>query len=243
MVIPHYRHERAVAGVIARIKAQNLPCYLVDDGSGAQSAPVLDALANAEGAWLHVLRLPDNRGKGAGVMAGCSAALADGYTHAIQMDADGQHWIEDIPRFLDAARRTPHAVIAGVALYDAHAPRARRYGRWLTHVWVWINTLSLAIRDSMCGFRVYPLAPALKAWGEMRHGRRMDFDTEILVRMHWSGCAVVNLPTRVSYPQDGVSHFALWRDNLRISGMHARLFFGMLWRAPRLLSRNLTSRT
>ncbi len=234
VVIPHYRHEQAIAGVIARVKAQRLPCYLVDDGSGAPVAAALAALAAAESTWLRLLKLPHNQGKGAAVMAGCAAALAHGYSHAVQLDADGQHCIEDLPRFVEAARRQPQAVIAGAAVYDERVPRARRYGRWVTHVWVWINTGSLAIRDSMCGFRVYPLAPALAVWHEMRQGRRMDFDTEILVRLFWAGCAIVNLPTAVTYPEDGVSHFHLWRDNLRISGMHARLFFGMLWRAPRL---------
>lgn len=241
VVVPHYRHEQAIAAVIGRLKTHNLRCYLVDDGSGPQSAPMLAALAAAESAWLRVLKLPDNRGKGVAVMAGCAAAFADGHTHAVQLDADGQHCIEDLPRFIAAAQQAPQSVIAGVAVYDDAVPRARLYGRWVTHFWVWINTLSFGIRDSMCGFRVYPLAPALAVWREMRHGRRMDFDTEILVRMHWAGCAVENLPTQVRYPLDGVSHFRLWHDNLRISGMHARLFFGMLRRAPRLLLRNPAS--
>ena len=122
-------------------------------------------------------------------------------------------------------------------MFGADVPRHRHYGRYLTHGMVWLNTLSFAIRDSMCGFRLYPLAPALEAWGRMRAGRRMDFDTEILVRMYWDGTPVVNLPTAVRYPLDGVSHFDLLRDNLRITAMHTRLFLGMLLRLPRLLMR------
>jgi hypothetical protein len=67
----------------------------------------------------------------------------------------------------------------------------------------------------------------------------MDFDTEIMVRMVWRGVRVLNVPTRVTYPVDGVSHFALWRDNVRISAMHARLFGGMLLRLPMLLARRV----
>ena len=115
-------------------------------------------------------------------------------------------------------------------------PKGRLYGRYLTHVWVWINTLSLAIKDSMCGFRVYPLVRTLAAIVPSI-GKRMDFDPEIAVRLVWAGTQVVNLPTRVTYPADGVSHFDVWRDNLRISAMHTRLFFGMLWRLPGLLWR------
>ena len=69
----------------------------------------------------------------------------------------------------------------------------------------------------------------------------MQFDTEILVRLFWHGTRVISVPTRVTYPSDGVSHFDLWRDNLRISAMHARLFFGMLRRLPRLLARRSIS--
>ena len=155
----------------------------------------------------------------------------------LQIDADGQHDPADIPRFLARARAHPDDVVCGVPRYDASVPKGRLYGRYLTHVWVWINTLSFAIRDSMCGFRVYPLPPVLRLMDEETIGLRMDFDVEVLVRLFWRGIVVHNLPTRVTYPLDGVSHFDVWRDNVRISRMHARLFFGMLRRLPRLLVR------
>jgi hypothetical protein len=92
----------------------------------------------------------------------------------------------------------------------------------------------------MCGFRVYPLAPVANLYGAGEViGQRMDFDTEIMVRLFWRGTPVSDLPVSVIYPPDNTSNFDLWRDNLRISGMHARLFFGMLRRAPRLLLRKL----
>ena len=109
-------------------------------------------------------------------------------------------------------------------------PRSRQYGRYLTHVWVWINTLSFEIRDSMCGLRVYPLAPTCAIWRAHASGARMDFDTEIMVRLHWSGVRIIAMPTQVTYPRDGVSHFKMLKDNVYISWMHTRLFFGMLWR-------------
>jgi hypothetical protein len=89
----------------------------------------------------------------------------------------------------------------------------------------------------MCGLRLYPVAAMLKVWDREHVGRRMDFDTDILVRMYWDGVPLLQVPTRVSYPSDGVSHFAMWRDNARISWMHTRLFFGMLRRLPTLLLR------
>ncbi len=211
---------------------------LVDDGSGPECAAVLDQLGTREGVTLH--RRAQNGGKGAAVMSGLQEAKRLGYTHAMQVDADGQHALNDVPAFLEAAKANPGALITGVPQYDASVPRARLYARYLTHIWVWINTLSFAIRDSMCGFRVYPLDSTLAAIVP-GIGRRMDFDPEIAVRLVWRGVKVVNLPTAVTYPQDGVSHFdALW-DNVRISGMHARLFAGMLLRLPLLLWRKISS--
>jgi hypothetical protein len=94
----------------------------------------------------------------------------------------------------------------------------------------------------MCGFRVYPLAPTCKLWRQHRIGRRMDFDIEIMVRLHWGGVRIIAFPTRVTYPRDGISHFKMLEDNLFITRMHIRLLFGMLWRMPALLARNWVHR-
>jgi glycosyltransferase involved in cell wall biosynthesis len=242
LVIPFYRHENAIAATLAAVKPHGLPCILVDDGSGPETAQALDLLAERERGWISVVRLAENQGKGAAVMAGMEAAARAGFTHALQVDADGQHDVADIPGLVAAAKSNPAAVITGVPRYDETVPRSRLYGRYVTHLWVWINTLSLQIQDSMCGFRVYPVLPALNVWRRMRWGRRMDFDTEILVRLFWIGTPVIGLPTRVTYPADGVSNFDLLRDNLRITWMHTRLFLGMLARMPWLLGRRFARR-
>jgi hypothetical protein len=118
-------------------------------------------------------------------------------------------------------------------------PKGRLYARYLTHVWVWINSLSLRILDSMCGFRVYPLAVVIPLISNTRLGRRMDFDPEILVRLAWRNQPMQWLPTKVHYPTDGLSHFRLFHDNALISKMHAKLFFGMLVRLPVILWRRV----
>jgi hypothetical protein len=171
------------------------------------------------------------------VHTGCAAGYADGHTHAVQVDADGQHDLNDLPKLLSLAQESPTAVVTGIPIYDDSVPKARLYGRYLTHIWVWINTLSLEIRDSMCGFRVYPLAAAIDLWNTAYVGKRMDFDTEILVRLYWRGLPLKQLPTRVTYPRDGVSHFDMLWDNVRLSGMQTRLACGMLLRLPLLLLR------
>jgi glycosyltransferase involved in cell wall biosynthesis len=237
IVIPVYNHELGLASMLEGLAASHLPCLLVDDGSNAPCAQALRQMADAHPSWLHLLRLEVNGGKGAAMLAGFAWAHARGYAHVLQIDADGQHAVADIPRFVAVAQSHPQALILGTPEYDASVPRGRLIGRYATHIWVWINTLSLVVRDSMCGFRVYPLAPVRVVLAQEKVGLRMDFDAEIVVRLVWRGVDVVNLPTPVRYPADGISHFRLWRDNAMISRMHARLFFGMLWRWPRLLWR------
>ncbi len=238
-VIPVYNHGAAIGAVVRAVLGHGLPCVLVDDGSDAECARVLADIALMCPERVALTRLPVNQGKGGAMMAGLLLALQRGYTHALQIDADGQHNVQDVPAFLALSQLYPDRVICGCPVYDESVPKGRLYGRYLTHVWVWINTLSFAIQDSMCGFRVYPLASTVALIESTSIGRRMDFDVEILVRLHWRGIGIVNLPTRVSYPSDGVSHFRVLLDNVLISRMHAKLFLGMLLRMPALLWRKV----
>jgi glycosyltransferase involved in cell wall biosynthesis len=241
LIVPFFNHEHAIRQTVAALKMHGLECWLVDDGSDARCAPVLDDLAASETGWLRLIRCPVNRGKGIAVLTGFKAAHAAGCTHALQIDADGQHDFAAIPRMSALANANPAAIITGVPVFDDSAPPSRRIGRKFTTLWVRINTLSTRIEDAMCGFRIYPLAPILQLAKNSSFGSRMEFDPEILVRAVWAGMPVVSMPTQVVYPSDGVSHFKMWRDNVRISWMHTRLFFGMLWRLPRLLTRNMRS--
>jgi len=236
IVIPIYNHKDAIGGTVANLIVHSLPLIVVDDGSDEATQHVLAELARRHAGQLTLLRLPVNGGKGAAVMAGLRAASDAGYTHALQIDADGQHDAADVPRFLAAARANPRAVVLGQPVYDASVPKSRLYGRYLTHVWVWIETLSLAIRDSMCGFRLYPLDIACALIDSVKLPERMDFDIEILVRLHWRRTGFVSIPTAVTYAADGVSHFDVLWDNVRISRSHTRLVAGMLARLPLLLA-------
>lgn len=232
-VIPVYNHEHALPAVVDALRATGLPCVLVNDASSPECTVVIDQLG--ESGDTYVVHLPVNQGKGGAVMAGLREAAKQGFSHALQVDADGQHDLSNVPAFLQCSRAQPHTLICGYPEYDHSVPKGRLYARYLTHVWVWINSLSLQIRDSMCGFRVYPLAPTLALINAVDIGKRMDFDVEVLVRLSWRNQAMQWLPVKVLYPQDGLSHFRLFLDNALISKMHAKLFFGMLWRSPAIL--------
>jgi glycosyltransferase involved in cell wall biosynthesis len=239
-IVPVFNHEHAVGRVVASLREAGLPVCLVDDGSHPDCARVLDELAQRTDVSL--VRLPRNQGKGAAVLAGFRAVHAAGYSHALQIDADGQHALQDVSRFVEQARLHPRAVICGRPRFDASVPKVRFYGRYLTHALVWLHTLSFDIPDAMCGFRLYPLAELMPLIESVPIGQRMDFDIDILVRLHWRGVSMRWLFTAVCYPLDGVSHFRMLRDNVRISACHLQLFCGMVVRSPWLLSRRFVRR-
>jgi glycosyltransferase involved in cell wall biosynthesis len=196
-----------------------------DDGSDA-------ALTDTPGC--RVIRRARNGGKGAAVLDGLLAAAQD-FTHVLVMDADGQHPAEEIGRFMAAAARHPAAMVLGVPMFDASAPRVRVWGRRLSNRLVRWET-GQDIGDALFGFRVYPLAPLLQVMQASRHMRRYDFDTEAVVRLAWQGVPVINLPAPVRYfsaAQGGVSHFRYGRDNLRLAAMHVRLIGEKLFRPCR----------
>jgi glycosyltransferase involved in cell wall biosynthesis len=237
-LIPIYNHKHTIARTVHALREHGLPVMIVDDGSDAATRDVLDALA-LESDDIHLLRLSHNQGKGRALTTGLLAARDAGFTHALQIDADGQHDTADAPRFIAEARTHPQAMICGRAVYDDSVPKARLYGRYLTHACVWVETLSLAIDDSMCGYRLYPLQATCAEIARAPLPARMDFDTEAAVRLLWRGVPVRNLSTRVIYPENGLSHFHMLHDNVRITAMHIRLLLGMLPRAPKLLWRRI----
>lgn len=236
-VIPVYDHHTALPRLTAALQGIGLPVILVDDGSDAVTKAALAALSGVD-----VLTLPKNSGKGAAVLAGIALAGERGYSHALQVDADGQHDIADAGALLKLAEEHPHHLVSGTPQYDDSVPKVRFYGRYLTHSLVWLATLSYTLIDSMCGFRVYPVAETLALARRVRIGTRMDFDTDIMVRLYWSGTECLFLRTRVRYPEDGISHYRMVKDNLRMFWLHMRLDAGMLLRAPGLIRRNLARR-
>lgn len=221
VLIPTYDNPATLRAVVERVREQLPDVVVIDDGSGPEGRAACEALARD--GLAHVVHRPRNGGKGAAVKTGFAEAHRLGYTHGLQVDADGQHDLHDVPRFLEVARANPDALVLGAPIFDASAPAARQLGRQVTVFWVAVEVGRGVIHDAMCGLRVYPLADAI----EVRvPGNRMDFDPEVAVRLAWRGVPILNLPTRVRYvsrDEGGVSHFRLVKDNVLISWMHTRL--------------------
>ena len=239
IVVPHYDHLDQFRQFLPRLSSTRLPLIVVDDASPGNICDELEALLDSTSVDAILVRHDENQGKGVAVGTGLRAALAAGYTHALQVDADGQHNVENIAAFVAAAERDPDAVICGAPVYDSSRSGLRYYARFITLFFVWLETLSTEIRDAMCGFRLYPIEKTVAILDSARLGRRMTFDPELLVRSLWAGLRLHYLPVRVAYPEDGRSHFHYFRDNVEISWMHTRLIVGMIVRLPLLLQRKL----
>lgn len=234
IVVPVYNHPHYLAELVQYLQRFPYPVILVNDGSNAECTAILHQLAQ-QYEQVELVEHPVNMGKGQAVMSGLQHASRLGMTHVLQLDADGQHCWEDVAKFIEISQQHPQAMVIGQPVFDASIPKKRLYGRYVTHFWVWLNSLSFEIKDSMCGFRIYPLAKTLAVLDAVAFQPRMGFDSEILVRLKWENTPFVNVPTRVIYPEHGVSHFNVWRDNLGLSQTHARLFGGMLLRFPKLV--------
>lgn len=241
VLIPSYDPGPLLLETVRGARAAWAPVWVVCDGSTDGSAQAVQALAEQD-PLLRVIALSRNQGKGAALLHAMQLAAQAGFTHALTMDADGQHPAECIATFMSASHAAPEAMILGVPVFGPDAPRIRVLGRRISNGWANLETLGIGIGDSLFGFRVYPIAPLLAIGRRHRFMRRFDFDPEAVVRLAWAGVQPVNLPAPVRYlgPEDGgVSHFDYLRDNALLTWMHARLFVGFLARLPLLAWRRV----
>jgi glycosyltransferase involved in cell wall biosynthesis len=244
VLIPSYNPGRKVFETVRAARDQWEPVWVIVDGSTDGTAAGLQDMARAD-PGLKVLVRAKNGGKGSAVLDGLTEAVAQGFTHVLTMDSDGQHPPDRIAAFMADSIAHPEAMILGEPVFDASAPSIRVKGRRISNWWANLETLWSGIHDSLFGFRVYPVAPLLRLMRSSLWMRRFDFDVEAVVRLSWAGVPARNLPAQVRYftpAEGGVSHFHYGRDNALLSSMHARLLAGFLVRLPFLLVRHLTRR-
>lgn len=238
ILIPTYDNPGTIRKVVLEVRSLLSDVVVVDDGSGEANRTEVEKLG-AEGLAL-VTRRPVNGGKGAAVKTGFRFAKEHGFTHALQVDADGQHALEDIAKFLALAEANPDAVILGQPVFDETAPTHRKILRQVTIFWTRREVGDDRVGDPLCGFRLYPLAPSIAT---NTIGDRMDFDPEIVVRLAWTNIRFLHVPTKVRYftaAEGGVSHWRAFEDNWLIGKMHTRLMWRRMMnrflRRPLLLS-------
>jgi glycosyltransferase involved in cell wall biosynthesis len=192
VVIPCFDHAATIAAVAQSAKFF-CPVIVVDDGS-TQPLPDLPGCT--------VIGLGGNFGKGAALRAGFQHAVELGFTHAITMDADGQHFAEDLPEFLATANAQPEALVVGVRdLAAAGCPKHRQRSNAVSTFWFRVET-GVRLADTQCGFRCYPLALAQKL--KIKSGR-YAFELEFMVRAAWTGAPIFPVPVKCSY-EGGISN-------------------------------------
>jgi glycosyltransferase involved in cell wall biosynthesis len=239
VLIPSYNTGARLLQTVREARAAWTPVWVVVDGSTDGTEALLRAEA-ARDPGLEVMVLPRNGGKGGAVLHGLREAARRGFTHALTMDADGQHPADRIGAMMAASRAAPEAMILGRPVFGPEAPQLRVQGRRISNWLAAVETAGGGIGDCLFGFRVYPVAPLVAVMERHRWMRRFDFDPEAVVRLRWRGLPVVNLPVPCRYlsrEEGGVSHFHYARDNLLLTWMHTRLVLGMLPRLPALLWR------
>lgn len=244
VLIPTFNTGPRVLETVRAARVQWAPVWVVVDGSTDGTAELLRAEATKD-AGLEVLVFEKNSGKGAAVLHGLREAQRRGFTHALTMDADGQHPAERIPEFMALSEAHPEAVLLGRPLFDESVPRERLHGRRISNFWANLETLGLGIEDSLFGFRVYPIAPLIRIMSRHPFMRHFDFDPEAAVRLVWAGCVPLCPPAECRYfsrEEGGISHFHYFRTNVVLTWMHLRLLIGFLWRWPRLLYWKITRR-
>jgi glycosyltransferase involved in cell wall biosynthesis len=238
IIIPVYNHGKAAGAVVEKLSSLGIPIIIVDDGSDSETKSRLERIYDEFPLTVPVV-LEKNSGKGGAFYEGLKKAEELGLSHVLQIDADGQHDTGQAGFFLAESAAHPEAVILSYPVYDDSAPAIRRKGRAVANTWAKIVTFSADIKESMLGFRVYPVEPALNLYRRSYIDSRMGFDIEIIVRLHWKNIPFIFHPVRVSYPTDGISHFRPVRDNIRISWVYTRLCCEMLIRWPVLLVRDI----
>lgn len=236
VILPSYNSGPLLAATARGALEKWAHVWVILDGSTDSSVAEIKRLA-AEHPNLRVLETAENLGKGGASLIAMREALRAGFSHAVLMDADGQHPADSIPEFMAISEQHPGAMILGVPVFGPDAPAARVKGRLVGNWFASLETLWAGARDSLFGFRLYPLEPAVRIMESIRTARRFDFDTELAVRLCWDGVRPVNRPVPVIYPpraSGGVTHFKYLRDNLLLAGTHARLCLLLIPRLRRM---------
>jgi hypothetical protein len=213
VAIPVYNHGRTLRDVAQRALAVHPDVLVVDDGSTDGGAATLEGLP------VRLLRHERNLGKGQAILTAAREARRLGMTHLATIDADGQHDPAELANFLPLLRDEPAALVVGARRFGADVPGLSRFGRSFSNFWLRVQT-GVSLADTQSGFRVYPVAVLLEL---PLAESRFTFENEVLVRAAWAKVPLREVAISVIYPPDRVSHFRLWRDNVRASVLNTRL--------------------
>ena len=217
VIVPVYNNMGTVASVISDIRKYCDDVIVVNDGSTDATGRLLEAMDD-----ISLISYDKNKGKGYALKTGLAKAYAMGFAYAITIDADGQHFADDIPVFVEAIATIPDSLIIGARNLTAdNMPGKNTFANKFSNFWYKVET-GETLSDTQSGFRLYPLR---KIQGIRFLSSRYEFEVEIIVRAAWRGVNVMNVPIKVYYPpvEERVSHFRPFKDFFRISVLNTVL--------------------
>lgn len=234
VVIPTYNNVGTIERVVSDTLAQCNDVIVVDDGCTDGSSEVLRRFAG-----ITMVSYGANRGKGYALKAGFKKALEMGFSYAITLDADGQHYPTDIPLFLKANQQHPGCILIGSRdLRGVERSKGSTFANHFSNFWFWVQT-GRALADTQTGYRLYPLR---KLAFLSCLTSRYEAELELLVFASWHGVKLISIPVHVYYPprEQRVSHFRPGPDFARISVLNTVLcFLAVVYGAPLRLWRLL----
>ncbi|HRP58247.1 DUF2062 domain-containing protein [Agriterribacter sp.] len=234
VIIPTYNNADTLPAVIADVAAHTHNIIVVNDGSTDNTASILASFP-----YINIVSYPKNKGKGRALQKGFERALELGYTHAITIDSDGQHFAKDLPVFMDKLKLSKNAIIIGARNMDqSSVPGKSSFGYKFSNFWFKIET-GINAPDTQSGYRLYPVA-LMKDIHFFT--RKYEFEIEVLVRAAWKGIKIESVPVSVYYApkEERISHFRPFKDFFRISLLNALLVLvAFLYIKPRNFLRSL----
>lgn len=221
--------------VISDVSKYIQDIIVVNDGSTDDTEVVLQK----QSLPITIVSYEKNRGKGHALVAGFREAKRMGFTHAITIDADGQHFADDIPTLQEALATNQKGIIVGCRnLTEENMPRQNTFANKFSNFWFRLQT-SINLPDTQSGYRLYTLS-SLCGLGMITS--RYEAELELLVYAAWAGVNITSVPVRVYYPpeEERVSHFRPVYDFTRISILNTILcVLAVVYGYPRLIARKI----
>ena len=235
VIIPTYNNAGTIRQVVEDVSKYCDQILVVNDGSTDQTSAILSTLPPS----VNVVAYDKNRGKGHALVTGFRQAMKMGYTHAITIDADGQHFADDMPRLTAEMNKQPDGIIVGCRnLTEENMPSGNTFANRFSNFWFRLQT-GINLPDTQSGYRLYAFS-ALRGLGLITS--RYEAELELLVYAAWSGQSITSVPVKVYYPpaDERVSHFRPVYDFVRISILNTLLCIGALvYGYPRMILRAL----
>lgn len=234
VIVPTYNNAKTLGHIISGVSAFTSHIIVVNDGSVDETEQVLASFPD-----IHKISYEKNTGKGWALRKGLARATELGYDYAITIDSDGQHFVKDIPAFIDKLEVTGDAIIIGARdMNQDSVPGKSSFGHKFSNFWFKVET-GVAVPDTQSGYRLYPLQPlrTMKFFT-----RKYEFEIEVLVRSAWKGIKIESVPVSVYYApkETRVSHFRPFQDFTRVSILNTILvLITFLYIKPRDFLRNI----